>query len=138
MSIHNYPFVSLANSLLVLRVAVAIFFMAHAVVRVVTDTIPLFALFLTNKGIPFSFAVVWLITVYELGAGLLMALGHWVRLMTVGFQAIAGGGIVLIHANLGWFVGEHGIGGMEYSLCLMVALLVIAASDVESGKSSTH
>ena len=38
-------------------------------------------------------------------------------------------GIVIIHWQLGWFVGEHGTGGMEYSLSLMVSLLVIAAAD---------
>ena len=42
---------------------------------------------------------------------------------------------ILIHANLGWFVGEHGVGGMEYSLCLIVALLVIAAADAETHRA---
>ncbi len=130
----KYPFVSLPNALLVMRVAVAIFFMAHAAVRIASDTIPQFAFFLAAKGFPFSLAVVWLITLYELGAGLAMALGYWVRWMTTGFLAIAAGGIVLIHANLGWFVGEHGVGGMEYSLCLIVALLVIAAADAPPGQ----
>jgi putative oxidoreductase len=35
---------------------------------------------------------------------------------------------------LGWFVGEHGVGGMEYSLCLLVALIAIAAHDRSSTK----
>lgn len=129
MSIQKYPFVSLSRAHLILRVAVAIFFMAHAAVRIANGSIPQFAGFLASKGIPFSLAAVWLITVYELAAGTMMALGRWVRWMTIGFMAIAAGGIVLIHANLGWFVGEHGVGGMEYSLCLIVALLVIAAAD---------
>jgi putative oxidoreductase len=51
----------------------------------------------------------------------------------VGFIAIAVGGIVLIHAKLGWFVGEHGVGGVEYSLCLIVALSVIAAEEPQKG-----
>ena len=58
-----------------------------------------------------------------------MAFGCLARWLTIGFIAIAAGGIVLIHAKLGWFVGEHGVGGMEYSLCLIVALLAIAAAD---------
>lgn len=124
-----YPFVSLPRAILILRVAVAVFFMAHAAVRIANGSIPQFATFLGIKGIPFSLAVVWLITAYELGAGLAMALGKCVRCATAGFMVIAIGGIVLIHARLGWFVGEHGVGGMEYSLCLIVALLVIAANE---------
>ena len=42
-------------------------------------------------------------------------------------------GIALIHANLGWFVGEHGTGGMEFSWLLGFALLVLAANDHERG-----
>jgi putative oxidoreductase len=130
-SINQFPFISLKNALIVMRVAVAIFFMAHAAVRVAVDSIPIFAGFLTSKGIPYSLAFVWAITAYELIAGMLMALGKWTRWLTIGFQAISVGGIALIHAKLGWFVGEHGVGGMEYSLCLSVALLVIAAADRE-------
>ncbi len=134
MVIKKYPFVSLPHALLILRVSVAIFFMAHAAVRIANGSIPQFAGFLGNKGIPFSLAVVWLITVYELAAGTMMALGCYTRCMTAGFIVIAAGGIVLIHAQLGWFVGEHGVGGMEYSLCLIVALLVIAAADREASR----
>lgn len=127
--IHRYPFVSLPQAHIILRAAVAIFFMAHAAVRIANGSIPQFAGFLATKGIPFSLAVVWLITLYELAAGLMMACGCMARWLTIGFLVIAIGGIVLIHAKLGWFVGEHGVGGMEYSLCLIVALLVIAAAD---------
>ena len=114
-----------------MRVAIAVFFMAHAVVRLVLDTIPGFGGFLTNRGIPFGLTVVWAITVFEIAGGLLFALGKYVRWLSIGFQAISLGGIVIIHARLGWFVGEHGTGGMEYSLCLSVALLVLAAADRE-------
>ena len=134
MLIKKYPFVSRSHAILILRVSVAIFFMAHAAVRIVNGSIPSFAGFLASKGIPFSLSVVWIITVYELAAGTMMALGCHVRCITVGFFVIAAGGIVLIHAQLGWFVGEHGVGGMEYSLCLIVALLVIAAADREASR----
>jgi putative oxidoreductase len=125
----SYPFVDLATSLVVLRVAVAIFFMAHAVVRIVTGTIPGFGAFLEHRGWPQGVLLVWCITLYELGAGTLMALGWQARWMASGLFGIAAMGIVIIHAQLGWFVGEHGTGGMEYSLSLMVSLLVIAAAD---------
>lgn len=126
----RYPFVSLPTALLLLRVSVAIFFMAHAVVRVVTGTIPQFGAFLEQRGWPQGVLLVWCITSYELIAGTLMALGWRARWMALGLFFIAAMGIVIIHWQLGWFVGEHGNGGMEYSLSLMVSLLVIAAADV--------
>jgi len=125
----QYPYLSLAQSLMLLRVAIAIFFMAHAAVRIANGSIANFGGSLEAKGLPAGVALVWMITVYELSAGLMMALGKYTCLMTAGFAVIVIGGIVLIHARLGWFVGEHGIGGMEYSLSLLVSLLVIAAAD---------
>lgn len=129
----HFPFVSLAAALVVLRVAVAIFFMAHAAVRVVNGTIPGFGAFLQQQGWPQGVLLVWAITLYELVGGTLMALGWRARWMALGLFFIAAMGIVIIHARLGWFVGEHGSGGMEYSWSLMVSLLVIAAADREAG-----
>lgn len=130
---HNaFPFVGLAASLVVLRVAVAVFFMAHAAVRVVNGSIPGFGAFLEQRGWPQGVLLVWGITLYELAGGASMALGWRTRWMALGLFVIAAMGIVIIHARLGWFVGEHGSGGMEYSLSLMVSLLVIAAADADS------
>jgi putative oxidoreductase len=132
----NFPFIQPVHALLVLRVALAIFFMAHATVRLLRpNAFPSFTLFLGNQGIPFPLLVVWLITLYELAAGSLMMLGIWVRWCAAGLFFIAAMGIVLIHFRLGWFVGEHGTGGMEYSLCLMVGLLAVAAFDAQKVKA---
>jgi putative oxidoreductase len=38
-------------------------------------------------------------------------------------------GILIIHMHLGWFVGEHGTGGVEHSLALLVSLITTAAAD---------
>lgn len=127
----RYPFLTLRQALIVLRVAVAGFFLAHAVVRIVHGTVPRFGGFLESKGLPMGVALVWAITAYELIGGALLLAGRCVRAVTVGFLGILLGGIVLIHWQLGWFVGEHGSGGMEYSLALAVALLVIAAAERE-------
>lgn len=125
----SYPYISSANAMLILRVSLAIFFMAHAVVRIVVGGVPQFGQFMSLKGFPYGVAWVWAITSYEIIAGTVMALGVAVRWMATGFIVIAVAGIILIHAKLGWFVGEHGIGGVEYSLCLIVSLLAVAAHD---------
>lgn len=121
-----------------LRITVAGLFMAHAAVRLWYGTNHLtmvwngsgnFSLYLANKGLPFPSALVLAITAFELVAGGLLMAGRFTRIVATGFNILSIMGIVLIHAQLGWFVGEHGVGGMEYSVLLCVALVVIAASD---------
>ncbi|WP_317205300.1 DoxX family protein [Janthinobacterium sp.] len=124
----KFPFITLPQTLILLRVAVAVMFMAHAGVRVANGTIPRFAGFMEAKGFAFALAVVWAITLFELIGGALLIMGKFTRWTTAGFMAISGGGIVLIHAANGWFVGEHGTGGVEYSIMLFVACVVVAAA----------
>ena len=47
--LQKYPFVSLSQAQVILRVAVAIFFMAHAAVRIANGSIPQFAGFLPQR-----------------------------------------------------------------------------------------
>ena len=124
-----YPFISLAQALMLVRIVTALLFMAHAAVRVANGTIPQFGKFMASVGFPAGEAVVWTITIVELIAGTLLILNRYVRVAATALFAIAATGIVLIHRHLGWFVGEHGTGGSEYSVALMVLLIVIAAAD---------
>ncbi len=79
-------------------------------------------------GFPYPLIVVWTITAVELIAGTSLIFGRFVVAACAALAAIAFGGIVLIHANIGWFVGEHGTGGSEYSVCLLLSLLVLASA----------
>ena len=128
-ALHAFPFVTLAQAITMLRVATAIFFMAHAVVRIYNGSIPGFAQFLTARGWPLAPVIVWAITVCEIVSGIALILRRYVRLAASVLMFIAFMGIVIIHAQLGWFVGEHGTGGVEYSLALIVSLVTIAAAD---------
>lgn len=128
------PWLTLSQAFWVARVATAVFFMAHAMGRIVLGTIPQFGQFMEGKGFPGGVWVVWLITVVESLAGLALIARRWVRWAVVCLFSIAFGGIVLIHARLGWFVGEHGTGGSEYSVALIVLLILIAAED--AGRTS--
>jgi putative oxidoreductase len=125
----SFPFLSFKQAMALLRVATAVFFMAHAIVRITQGTIPRFGTFLESKGLPEGVLLVWMISLYEIGAGLFLIAGRYVRWSSAGLMVIVLGGIVLIHAGRGWFVGEHGTGGVEYSLSLLVGLLVLAAHD---------
>lgn len=129
-----FPWLSLCQAFWIARIATAGFFMAHAIGRIVLGTIPRFAQFLDGLGFPAALAIVWAITVVELVAGLMIIARWQVRIAVVPLLAIAVGGIVLIHARAGWFVGEHGVGGSEYSVALIVLLLLIAGEDAERHK----
>lgn len=126
---NGIPWLTLAQSFWMARVATAVFFMAHAVGRIVLGTIPQFAQFMEALGFPGGLVLVWLITVVELVAGLALIFRRWVRWAAGFLFLIVLGGIVLIHARLGWFVGEHGTGGSEYSVALVVLLILIATED---------
>lgn len=123
---------SLARALVALRVSIAGLFMAHAGVRVANGSIAQFGDFLAARGLVPGVPIVWAITAFELLGGALLALGYFAQWLAGGFVFIAAMGIVLIHARLGWFVGEHGVGGVEYSALLIIASLVVAAADHEA------
>ncbi|MFZ1530171.1 MAG: DoxX family protein [Ferruginibacter sp.] len=124
----QFPYLGQHATVILLRVVVCIIFIAHAVVRIANSTIDQFADFLNSKGLVYGYALVWVLTVFEVAGGLLLAVGLFRRVLSFIFILILLAGIFLIHAQLGWFVGEHGTGGMEYSVVLIAALLVIAAT----------
>ena len=125
----NFPFITLKLALQLLRISTALLFLAHAIVRIVNGTIPQFADFLTAKGFMMGFPLVWAITFFEIAGGMAMILGYFTKWFAFGFILMLLAGIAIIHAGFGWFVGEHGTGGMEYSVALIFALLTIAAAD---------
>jgi putative oxidoreductase len=126
-----FPFISLHASLILLRISVAFIFITHAGVRIANNTIERFGSFLESKGLPLGTTTVWCLTVFEIVGGVLLALGYSQKWLSAGFILMLLSGIILIHASLGWFVGEHGSGGSEYSFILIIALLVIAAGDTK-------
>lgn len=125
----RFPFISSGHAIALMRVVTALIFVIHATVRVVGSTIDQFAAFLEDKGFSYGVLIVWCITIYEIAGGLLMAVGIFARWLAIGFIVIIVAGIFIIHAANGWFVGEHGTGGMEYSILLVAVLIVIATSD---------
>lgn len=125
----GFPWLTLSQAFWVARVMTAVFFLAHALTRIGLNTIPQFGVFMENAGFPAGVAVVWAITIVEIIAGALLILRVQVRWAALALFTIVAGGIVLIHAKLGWFVGEHGVGGSEYSVALIVLLLLIAVED---------
>jgi len=127
--VHGYPWWPLPEALRLLRIVTALLFMAHASMRFVNGTLPQFGAFMESQGFPHGVAWVWAISLYELGAGSLLILDRGARWAATGLAVIVAVGIWLIHRHNGWFVGEHGVGGSEYSVALLAMLLVVAAED---------
>lgn len=127
--LRGYPWWPLPDALRLLRIVTALLFMAHASMRFVNGTIPQFGVFMESQGFPHGELWVLAITFYELGAGSLLLLDRGVRWAASGLAVIVAVGIWLIHRHNGWFVGEHGVGGSEYSVALLAMLLVVAAHD---------
>jgi putative oxidoreductase len=128
----HWPFFTLAHALLILRIVTPLLFMAHATMRIVYGTISQFGQFMESVGFAAGIYWVWAITITELVAGAAILIGWKVRFAVLPLLGIAAVGILLIHARIGWFVGEHGTGGSEYSVALIVMLLVLAAADGRS------
>ena len=116
------------RSIVVLRVVLSIIFLAHAITRIVLNTIPVFGGFLESKGFPMGNLIVCGITIFEITGGILLMFGIFQKWISIGLIFMLLTGIVLIHFQLGWFNGEFGTGGCEYSVTLIAALIVVASA----------
>ena len=105
------PRVALGVTLI--RVAVASVFVIHGVTRVMKGTVGGFGGFLGTWGFPAGAAVAWVITVTEIVGGLLLAAGVGVRGLAAWFVIQIAAGIVMVHAQNGWFVVGAGTGGVD-------------------------
>ena len=102
---------------------VATLLFIHGVFRAATGGVAGFGEFLAGNHIPFGLAVAWAITIIEILGTLAFALGRWVRPLALYFAAELCAGILLVHAQEGWFVVGGGRNGMEYSVVLIALLL---------------
>jgi putative oxidoreductase len=114
------------KGLTLIRVVLAALLFVHGATRMKLGTVGGFGEFLAGNGIPFGFGIAWFITLFELCAAPIMALGRAVRPIALVFSTIYACGIVLVHWSQGWFVVGAGRGGMEYSVLIIACLLGLA------------
>src|SRR5687768_2360994 len=115
--------------LTLVRVAAASMMLVHGVARAWLGIVDDFGVVLGRWGFPFGPALAWLITVMEILGGTALALGVLVRPLTLWFLFQLAAGIYLIHARVGWFVVGAGRNGAEYSVLLIVCLMVVFLAD---------
>lgn len=123
------PFIKPSVAAHILRGVVAIAFIIHGSTRAYEGTVGGFGEFLDSKGFPLGVVIAWAITLFEMAGGIILLLGKFKRPIALIFIWNLVWGIILVHAANGWFVVGKNNGGIEYSVLLIAALLVIAASD---------
>ncbi len=135
--ITQFPYLSMEHSLIIFRFTLAGLFMAHAVMRFFEPHyFHDFGDFLAQRSVPFAHAVPYIATAIEMVGGVCLIFNQFARWVALGFFGISAGGIIIIHARYGWFNGEWGEGGCEYSVALCVMSLLIAAIDRDKQKAN--
>jgi len=114
------------TALVLIRVAVAAVLFIHGFARIRYGTVGGFGEFLGSQGLPLGFYVAWAITLFEIVASVLLAVGFYTWIIALIFAAELALGIALVHWKEGWFVVGHSRNGMEFSALLIVSLLAIA------------
>lgn len=112
-----------------LRVVLAGLLVAHGVARIHNDGVAPFGEFLAAQGLPFGAALAGGITAFELIGGCLLAAGRFVTPIAAVFAVQLAAGIILVHAQHGWFVVGAGTNGVEYSVCLIAGFVPVILSD---------
>jgi len=102
---------------LVLRVALGVMFVAHALLKYVVFTMPGFEGFLAQIGMPGFLA--WPIFLAELIGGIALILGVYGRYVSIALLPVLLGA-VFVHAGNGWLFNAPG-GGWEYPAFLALA-----------------
>lgn len=126
------PYVS--GPIVLLRVGVAVLVGIHGYYRLLAGGVTGFGGFLDGVGFPGGLAIAWAITIFEMTASILLLLGRYVRVVIPGFLLILSSGIALVHAPNGWFVVGGGRNGVEYSVLLLVSLVVLFLAHKPSGR----
>ena len=123
------------HSIAALRMMMGIVFILHGGVRVYNNTLPGFGDFLEGKGFPFGFYLAWAVTLFELIGGILMFFRYFVKLFCIGEMLILITGIVLVHAENGWFVVGRSLNGIEYSIVLITILTAIYIAERKASRN---
>lgn len=122
-------------SIAILRMLMGGIFIAHGMVRLVDYSLPGFGAFLESKGFPLGFYLAWAITLFEVVGGLLMIGRQFVKVFCIGEIIILLTGIVIVHFQNGWFVVGKTLGGIEYSVVLIVVLVAIFLAEKNADRN---
>lgn len=130
----SFPFIKPATAFTIFRVVLGLLLAAHGFMRLYVNSVGGFGEFLNSKGFLIGPAIAWFLTIFDLAGGILMAAGFFTRWIALVFMIEIGMGIILVHAQNGWFVVGHQSGGVEYSVLIIFSLLLVAAFGTSSDR----
>ena len=108
---------------LLLRIALAVLFFAHAGLKLFVFTPAGTAQFFGSLGLPPALAYVTI--AWELAGGLALLLGVWARLAALATVPVLLGAILTVHLNAGFFFTSPN-GGWEFPALWIVGLIAVA------------
>lgn len=113
------------RSWFVLRVVLAVLIAAHGWARLIVGGVVPFGGWLESQGVPWGTVVAGGITAVEILGSVLFAAGRFVFPLSLWFAGILIVGMLLVHLPEGWFVVGLGRNGAEYSVLLVVCLILV-------------
>ncbi|HKR04743.1 MAG TPA: DoxX family protein [Bacteroidia bacterium] len=125
----SFPFLTSQQFLLILRITLGLFMMAHGTTRLYVNSLEGFGEFLNSKGFIIGYFLAWSVTIFDIAGGALLATGYFTKIICMAFIFVLLMGIILVHFQNGWFVVGHQSGGIEYSVLLIICLLLTASSE---------
>jgi putative oxidoreductase len=109
---------------MILRVVLGVIFVAHGAATLFGDGGPgSLAGFLGSLGIPVPILTAWMITLLEFVGGMFLIVGLFVVPTAILLAVHMLMGIILFHAQNGFYVVGPGTNGVEYNLLLIAGLL---------------
>lgn len=112
-----------AYAALILRIALGMMFIAHALLKIMVFTPAGTVGFFASLGVPGWFA--YPVMFAELAGGMMLIAGLQTRVVALGLIPVLLGSIMLVHGGNGWlYTNENG--GWEYSAFLIAASLALS------------
>ena len=119
------------NSALLLRIAIAIILLSHAIPGMFDGGINDFGnLFLNQIGFsPLGVPIAWAVKLSHVVCAVLLVLNRYVKPAAILTILVLIMGIILVHFKEGWFVVGGGRNGVEYNFLLICVLIAIMFQD---------
>lgn len=111
------------------RVVLSLLLIIHGLVRLVIGGAPHFGTYLSSEGIPAGTVIAYTLTFFEIIGGCLLALRVFSKWIIPVFLAEIILGLIMVHAKEGWFVVGYGRNGSEYSVLIIVSLILVWFSE---------
>lgn len=111
--------------LAILRVVLGVIFVSHGAPKLFGGGVEGLSGMLGGMGVPLAGFLAWVVTLLEFFGGIALIAGFMVTPVALLFIVHMLMGIILVHADIGWYVLGPGQGGAEFNTLIIAGLLVL-------------